>query len=81
MNNRHTFPRKAPPNQRPPDSKGWGREQDGGVTIWNLWAPTNDRLRIVSISVTVSKIEIALGGRHVAAMRLREARKKLKQAL
>lgn len=47
MNNRHTFPRKAPPNQRLPDSKGWGREQDGGVTIWNLWAPTNDRLRIV----------------------------------
>ena len=47
-------------------------------SYWSIWALTKDRKHLVNITVAASNIEIASGGRWVAAMKLRDARKQLK---
>lgn len=83
MNERHKTTREPPPHQRPPRGKGWSRRRSdvlGDATVWRMWAPRPDG-RIVQTQVTVIDLEIALAGRWTAAMRLREARRALRQAL
>ena len=80
MNLRHTLPREAPLRQRLPHGNGWARAQDGDVTRWSIWALTKDRKHILNLNVAVAAIELARGGRWIAAMRLRKARAELKQA-
>jgi hypothetical protein len=83
MTERHKRPREAPQHQRPPRGRGWSRRRSdvlGDATVWRLWAPTGDG-RIVQTQVTVMDLEIELAGRWTAAMRLREARRALRQAL
>jgi len=83
MSERHKQTREAPQKQRPPRGRGWSRCRSdvlGDATVWRLWAPTADG-RILQTQVTVSDLEIALAGRWTAAMRIRDARRALRQAL
>ena len=79
MIERHKQTREAPKNQRPPHGRGWSRRRDdspGNATVWRIWRPIAGG-NVLQTRVTVTDLDIALSGRVLAAMHLREARREL----